>query len=126
MKTNPKMHRGFTLVELLVVIVIIATLASFAAPQVMKQVKRADQAQATNNARQIGIALFEFEHDYSSFPDDSTAVAVKEATDTVLVTESSNLKMCFMRKRVTPKNLIMLLIPMSKHSAKVKLDLELS
>ena len=89
MKTNPKMHRGFTLVELLVVIVIIATLASFAAPQVMKQVKRADQAQATNNARQIGIALFEFENDYNSFPDDSTAVAVKEATDTVLVTGNS-------------------------------------
>jgi prepilin-type N-terminal cleavage/methylation domain-containing protein len=89
MKTNPKMSRGFTLVELLVVIVIIAALAGLTAPLVMKQVKNADKIQAVSNARQVGLALFEFEGEYSSFPDDATAVAVKEATDTALVSGNS-------------------------------------
>jgi len=31
-----------------------------------------------NNARQIGLALFEFETEYGSFPNDSTAAAVKK------------------------------------------------
>jgi prepilin-type N-terminal cleavage/methylation domain-containing protein len=85
MKTTSKMRRGFTLVELLVVIVIIAALAGLTAPMVIRQRKKADQTEAVNNARQIGIALFEFETEYGTFPDDSTATAVKDATDTQLV-----------------------------------------
>lgn len=73
MKTNPNQRRGFTLVELLVVIVIIASLAGLTAPMVIRQRKKADQTEATSNARQIGLALFEFDSDYSSFPEDSTA-----------------------------------------------------
>ncbi len=79
------MRRGFTLVELLVVIVIIAALAGLTAPMVIRQRKKADQTEAVNNARQIGIALFEFETEYGTFPDDATATAVKDATDTTLV-----------------------------------------
>jgi prepilin-type N-terminal cleavage/methylation domain-containing protein len=79
------MRRGFTLVELLVVIVIIAALAGLTAPMVIRQRKKADQTEAVNNARQIGMALFEFENEYGTFPDDATATAVKDATDTTLV-----------------------------------------
>jgi prepilin-type N-terminal cleavage/methylation domain-containing protein len=85
MKTNNQMRRGFTLVELLVVIVIIAALAGLTAPMVIRQRKKADQTEAVNNARQIGMALFEFENEYGTFPDDATATAVKDATDTTLV-----------------------------------------
>lgn len=67
MKTNVKTRRGFTLVELLVVIVIIASLAGLTAPMVIRQRKKADQTEATNNARQIGLALLEFENDYGSY-----------------------------------------------------------
>lgn len=85
MKTNPRQQRrGFTLVELLVVIVIIAALAGLTAPMVIRQRKKADQTEAVNNARQIGLALFEFETAYGSFPDATTATEVKNSTQTVL------------------------------------------
>ncbi len=84
MKTNPAMRRGFTLVELLVVIVIIAALAGLTAPMVIRQRKKADQTEAVSNARQIGLALFEFETAYGSFPDKSTATTVTENTGTQL------------------------------------------
>ena len=86
MKTNHKMRRGFTLVELLVVIVIIAALAGLTAPMVIRQRKKADQTEAVNNARQIGLALFEFETEYGSFPDAATAKEVAKNTDTTEVT----------------------------------------
>lgn len=85
MKTNHTLSRGFTLVELLVVIVIIAALAGLTAPMVIRQRKKADQTEAVNNARQIGIALFEFETEYSTFPDADTATAVAAATDTTII-----------------------------------------
>jgi type II secretory pathway pseudopilin PulG len=72
------------LVELLVVIVIIAALAGLTAPMVIRQRKKADQTEAVSNARQIGIAMFEFETAYGTFPDRSTAETVKENTGTEL------------------------------------------
>ena len=90
MKTNIKTRRGFTLVELLVVIVIIASLAGLTAPMVIRQRKKADQTQAVNNARQIGLAMFEFETEYGSFPDDTTADEVLNDAGYTLGGESSN------------------------------------
>lgn len=78
------MRGGFTLVELLVVIVIIAALAGLTAPMVIRQRKKADQTEAVSNARQIGLALFEFETSYGSFPDNSTGTTVTENTGSVL------------------------------------------
>ena len=76
--------RGFTLVELLVVIVIIAALAGLTAPMVIRQRKKADQTEAVNNAKQIGLAMFEFENGYGSFPDTATGEQVTENTGTTL------------------------------------------
>jgi prepilin-type N-terminal cleavage/methylation domain-containing protein len=78
MKTNSTRRRGFTLVELLVVIVIIAALAGLTAPMVIRQRKKADQTEATSNARQIGFAMFEFETEFGSFPDTSTLTEVND------------------------------------------------
>ena len=85
MKTNIRRHRdGFTLVELLVVIVIIAALAGLSAPVILKQRKKADQTEATSNVKQIHLALLDFNSDYGTFPDNNTAEDVKNATGTVL------------------------------------------
>jgi prepilin-type N-terminal cleavage/methylation domain-containing protein len=84
MKMNRKMRGGFTLVELLVVIVIIAALAGLTAPMVIRQRKKADQTEAVNNARQIGLAMFEFENSYGTYPDSTTATTVTENTGSQL------------------------------------------
>ncbi len=86
MKTNPIRRRGFTLVELLVVIVIIASLAALSAPMIMGQVKKANKAEAISNSKQIGIAMFEFESEYGSFPDADTLTDVAAAFPTATVT----------------------------------------
>jgi prepilin-type N-terminal cleavage/methylation domain-containing protein len=84
MKTKLNIGRGFTLVELLVVIVIIAALAGLTAPMVIRQRKKADQTEAVNNAKQIGLAMFEFSDAYGSFPDSTTGEQVTENTGTTL------------------------------------------
>jgi prepilin-type N-terminal cleavage/methylation domain-containing protein len=86
MKMKSKLLGGFTLVELLVVIVIIAALAGLTAPMVIRQRKKADQTEAVNNARQIGLALMDFETEYSTFPDAATGAAVATATETAPIT----------------------------------------
>ena len=67
------MNKGFTLVELLVVIAIIAALAAMATPVIIKQKKKADSTTATNNARQIYLLLIEFDDDFGGFPSDESA-----------------------------------------------------
>lgn len=76
MKTNLTKTRGFTLVELLVVITIIASLAGIATPQVFKQLRKADMAVATSNAKQIGMSMFEFCNEYGTFPSEATAATL--------------------------------------------------
>ncbi len=90
MKANYRMRHGFTLVELLVVIVIIAALAGLTAPMVIRQRKKADQTEAVSNARQIGLAMFEFENEYGSYPDSDTATAVTDATGSTLTLGTGN------------------------------------
>lgn len=83
-KTKTMRPRGFTLVELLVVIVIIAALAGLSAPMILRQQKAAARTEAINNAKQVGLALLEFDQEYGSFPDDDTAELVSDSTGTDL------------------------------------------
>ncbi|MGJ8643156.1 MAG: type II secretion system protein [Luteolibacter sp.] len=78
MKINKTIRRGFTLVELLVVITIIAALAALVSPQVLKALGKADLTTATNNAKNIGLAMFSFQNDYGRFPDSDTQEDVEE------------------------------------------------
>lgn len=84
-------RRGFTLVELLVVIVIIAILASLAVPVTNKVMEMANTTRTKAIMKDLVVAIGHFRTEYNRLPVDLTGSTGGEDIDPILTNDTSDI-----------------------------------
>ena len=79
----PRRRSGFTLIEILVVIVVIAILATLVAPNVFQHVGAAKDATAKSQIEMIGAALDAYRLDAGRYPTTQQGLAALMETPTI-------------------------------------------
>ncbi len=73
-----KKKKGFTLIELMVVIAILATLAAIGSGPILDHLNDGDRQMASSNLKSLHTMLQQFKTDNGSFPCDATAETLQE------------------------------------------------
>jgi len=93
-----RFHRGFTLIEILVVIVVIAILATLVAPNVFQHVGAAKDATAKSQIEMLGAALDAYRLDNGRYP--STEQGLVALWEKPTIDPPTNWKAPYLRKPV--------------------------
>ncbi|HHF3063954.1 TPA: type IV pilin protein [Vibrio diabolicus] len=79
--SKQKKQKGFTLIELMIVVAVIGVLAAIAIPQYQNYVKKSEAAAGLATLRSLTTNIDTFIADTGSFPTDADASALGAATD---------------------------------------------
>ncbi len=77
--SNHQASRGFTLLEMLVILAIIGILVALLLPAVQAVRERGRRMQCQNNLKQLGLAIQEYQSVQSAFPPSSTQVPFRHS-----------------------------------------------
>jgi hypothetical protein len=79
MNAEPKKSKRFNYKHGIIMLITVISLILLSQPAVICAPKKSHRAEAINNAKQIGIALFSFADEYDKYPSPATAPEVAEA-----------------------------------------------